>query len=347
MTRTWGLKGGKVREILRRLPLASDRALAKLLVIENPRLFTLSQARYMIAYHQGKINTNGKKCFDPIIRKHNFSSKNNFGRDYSKYNKEIHTKILILDIETAPLLSFVWGIWEQNINAEAIVTDWFILTWSAKWLFKNKIYSARLTSKEALRQDDKRIMASIWTMLNEADIVITHNGDKFDIKKLNTRFLIHGMNPPLPYISIDTLKSNRKQFAHTSNKLDYINKSLNEERKMDHEGFPLWVKCYRGDPIALKIMEKYNVQDVVILEDLYLRIRQWIKPHPNLSLHITNEEIDRCPTCMSDNIRAEKKNYYTKTARYEAFRCLDCGAVGRHRNTIIGKQRAKHIKISV
>jgi hypothetical protein len=271
------------------------------------------------------------------------------GKDskYGKYKTDIYSKILILDIETAPLLAFCWGIWEQNINYQQIQSDWFIFTWSAKWLFEEKVYSAKLTSKEAINQDDKRIILSIWNMLNEADIVITHNGDKFDIKKLNTRFLVHNMNPPLPYISIDTLKHNKKQFSHTSNKLDYINASLGVPRKMEHEGFKMWEKCYRGDTEALKSMEKYNVQDVLILEDLYLRIRQWIKPHPNLSLHITDEKVERCPTCTSSRIKTEKKTYFTKTARYGLFRCLDCGAVGRERKTMISKERATYLKVSV
>lgn len=340
-----GIKGNKALEILARFPIASENSLAKILFGENPSLFkSLDHARSLLRWHQGKIISKGLTTPNPVKRKTNFTAKNCFGR---KIIEESQTKILVLDIETAPLLAFVWGIWEQNINFQAIQSDWFILTWSAKWLFEDKIYSAKLTSKEAVKQDDKRIMRSIWMMLDKADIVITHNGDKFDIKKLNTRFLVHRMNPPMPFISIDTLKHNKKQFAHSSNKLDYINNSLGVPRKMEHEGFPLWVKCYKGDPKSLDIMEKYNVQDVRILEDLYLRIRQWIKPHPNLSLHITDESVERCPTCMSDDLKQEKKHYYTKTARYEAFRCNDCGAVGRHRKTVISKDRSNYIKVSL
>lgn len=340
------LSGIKAREYLLKYPTASENSIAKMLVKDFPHIFTnVNQARMSLSLQAGKRkNGSGKKCSNPIIRYTDFSRENPMGKPFIT---NINTKILILDIETAPLLAFVWGIWEQNIQYQAIQSDWFILTWSAKWLFEDKVYSAKLTPKEATKQDDKRIMLSIWNMLNEADIVITHNGDKFDIKKLNTRFLVHGMNPPLPYISIDTLKHNKKQFAHSSNKLDYINASLGVPRKMEHEGFPMWVKCYKGDPKALKTMEDYNVQDVRILEDLYLRIRQWIKPHPNLALHITDEKVEHCPTCTSDNLKMEKKQYYTKTAGYGLFRCNDCGAVGRQRVTSISKDRAHYLKVSV
>src|SRR6266699_2886337 len=121
-------------------------------------------------------------------------------------NEIVYAKILILDIETAPIRAKVWGIWNQNIYIDQIGDDWFVLTWAAKWLFEKKVYSGRLTSKEAIKQNDKRILKGIWQLLEEADIVVAHNGDKFDLPKLNTRFIIHKLNPPLPYQSIDTLK---------------------------------------------------------------------------------------------------------------------------------------------
>lgn len=269
-------------------------------------------------------------------------------RSNAKFAHEVkYCNILILDIETAPLLSFCWGIWEQNLSFEQIQSDWFVFTWSAKWLFEKKVYSAKLTGKEAKEQNDKRIMQSVWQLLDKADIVITHNGDKFDIKRLNTRFLIHGMPPPMPYLSIDTLKHNKKQFAHSSNKLDYINHSLKAPRKMEHEGFPMWIKCYRGDEKALATMERYNIKDVLILETMYLRIRNWIKPHPNITLHITDEKVERCPTCGSDDLKKAQGRYATTVGVYEAFRCNSCGAVGRERTTMISRERAKYIKISV
>lgn len=329
------------REFLERFPSASENSLAKLLFKQHPKVFTsVSQARNSLQWHGGKrIGGTGYSSSSPIKRNTGFSRQNNF-----KPQLDVPAKVLILDIETAPILAFVWGMWEQNVSMQQMRSDWFCLTWSAKWLFEDKIYSARLTSNEAKTQNDKRIISSIWQMLNDADIVITHNGDKFDLRKLNTRFLIHGMNPPLPYISIDTLKHNRKQFAHSSNKLDYINRSLGITRKMENDGFPLWEKCYMGDALALKKMEDYNVQDVKILEDLYLRIRQWIRPHPNLGLHITDEKTVICHVCTGKNLKREKKNYFTQTARYELCRCNDCGAISRERVNVLSKVKSKDIK---
>jgi DNA polymerase III epsilon subunit-like protein len=209
------------------------------------------------------------------------------------------------------------------------------------------MYGGKIMGKEAIKGDDSRIMKGVWEMMNEADVIIWHNGDKFDYRKLNTRFLIHGMNPVLPFISIDTLKHSRRMFSHSSNKLDDLNGDLKLRQKVEHEGFPLWKACDNGDNKAIKRMFDYNTGDIFAEEDLYLRIRQWIKPHPNLSLHITDEKVERCPTCLSDDLKAERKGYFTKTARYETFRCNSCGATGRHRTGVLSKDRSHYIKVSV
>ena len=165
-------------------------------------------------------------------------------------------KILIFDIETAPIVSYVWGGWQQNpaANTKMIIDEWFVFTWSAKWLFEDEIITGKLTSKEAKKKDDKRIVTDLWKLLEEADIVIAHNALKFDIKKVNTRFLLHGLTPPMPYQVIDTLIHARRSFSFTSNKLDYLAQNLGIEGKLDHEGFTMWDKCYNGDQEALDAM---------------------------------------------------------------------------------------------
>ncbi len=241
--------------------------------------------------------------------------------------------VLILDIETAPLQSYTWGLWKQNVAPSQIVSDWFMLTWSAKWLFNEEVYSDRLTSKEATDQDDKRISKTIWGLLDKADIIIAHNANKFDVKRLNTRFLLNGLNPPMSYQVIDTLDHARRRFNISSNKLDYINQLLGLNRKMDTGGFELWANCMKGDVKALKKMEEYNIADVEILEETYLRIRPWIQPHPNMGLFI-DEDITACPTCGSSEIQFHGKSYATTANLYDAFRCLKCGSVGRSKKAL-------------
>ena len=319
-----------------------DYTLAKKIYEENKDKFTsLEHVRSMVRYrrgHSGEPNRN-KLDSKELATPTNYDTRNSPKFDVI----ETGAKILIVDIETAPIRGWVWGIWNQNVSIDQIQSDWFVLTWAAKWLFEDKVYSGSLTAKEAIAQDDKRIMEGVWELLNEADIVVAHNGDKFDIPKLNTRFLLNGMNPPLPYQSIDTLKHIKRNFSFTSNKLEFVNRMLGLPRKTHHEGFTLWSKCYTGDSESLKKMLDYNINDVKILEETYLMLRPWIKPHPNTALFILDEHASRCPTCGSANLIEQGKKYYTTVNAYSQFRCGNCGATGRKRTSDLNIKERRHI----
>lgn len=235
-------------------------------------------------------------------------------------------KILIFDIETAPMEVYTWGIFDQNIAINQIKGDWFILCYSAKWLFGEKILHDRLTGKESLKKNDRRIVMSLWKLLDEADMVVAHNGDAFDIKKSNARFLRHGLPLPSPYRPIDTLKIARQNFKITSNKLDYLCRFLGLKTKVDTGGFDLWRKCINGCESALKTMDTYCQNDVRILEELYLKLRPYHKSHPDVGLYMetTNKT---CPNCGSEKLKW-KGFYTTMSNKYKTARC-ECGAIIR------------------
>lgn len=327
-------------------PKLPDLTLAKKIFKENPKRWkTVESIRGRVRYIRGhsgdqfRKDSKTKEMFKPIT----------YNTVYRPFKEEVNTSanVLILDIETAPLVAYTWGIWNQNIQPNNISTDWYCLTWAAKWLFEDKVYSAKLTGAESLRQDDSRIIKGIWELLNKADIVIAHNGQKFDIPKLNSRFIINKLHPPLPYQQIDTLLHIRRQFGFTSNKLDYVNQLLNLPRKKENEGMPLWIKCYKGDNKALKEMLDYNIEDVKILEETYLRIRAWIKPHPNMGLFILDETESRCPTCGSNHLIEMGKEYKTTANSYVMFRCDNCGSTGRKRVTETKIKQKRHLLMSI
>jgi hypothetical protein len=263
--------------------------------------------------------------------KYNKFGKVEYVEEVQDYKKA--ARILVFDIETAPLKAWVWGKWKQNISDSQVIEDWFMLCWSAKWLFEDSTFSAVLTPEEAVNQDDRRITELLWEKINEASCVIAHNAHRFDVKRVNTRFLIHGMPPPMPYKVIDTLLHLRNQFANSSNRLDSINEKLGLRRKIDTGGFDLWAKCCAGDAEALRQMEVYNIGDVKALEEHYLRIRPWIQPHPNIGLHIL-DGVERCPSCGSSKLQWQS-DYHTTVNIYSAFRCGDCGSTGRSRKSAI------------
>jgi hypothetical protein len=257
------------------------------------------------------------------------TSKDVFANEIISTPKKHHAKILLLDIETAPIKCYAWGPWNQNINPVQIIQDWFIISWSAKWLFEDEMFSDVLTSIEADFGNDKRIVENLWDYLDEADIVIAHNGRQFDIPKIYSRFLIHGMVPPAPFKQIDTLEVARKNFGFTHNKLDYLAEKLGLPRKIE-TSFQLWIDCLNGDDKALDDMLRYNQHDVLILEDIYVILRPYITNHPNLNLFIDSDGI-HCPKCGGSHLIHTGKYYTTTVNKFEVIQCAQCGGHGRGR----------------
>jgi RNase P subunit RPR2 len=261
---------------------------------------------------------------------------------YGDESKEL-SNVFLFDIETLPLHVYSWGIHKQFLNYDNVIKDWCILSFVAKPLFSSKVTSKVLTPKEAVNRDDKRIVNDLWSLFNNADILIAHNGSRFDVPKMNARFLFHGLPPPAPYKVIDTCTAAQRAFNFTSNKLDYLAKHLGLNPKI-HTDFDLWKSCDVGDPDALKQMETYNVQDVFTLEDVYVQLRPWIPKHPNMSLYVTTDG-EVCPHCLSEDLDWEDKSfYYTQANRFEYFRCNHCGAIGRASKN--NREREKKISLT-
>ena len=248
-------------------------------------------------------------------------------------------KVLLFDIETAPMEVYVWNLRNNNyIHITQIIKDWNIICWRAKWLFDDKIHGAVQTPAEARSRNDENVTKKLWELLDEADILIAHNLINFDLKKSNTKFIEHNIKPPSPFQMIDTLRIARKNFMFSSNKLDYLCQMLGIGAKLD-TGFDLWKGCLAGDKESLNKMYDYCGQDVAILEDLYLKLRPYIKSHPNISLYRENTE-NACSNCGSKDISYCSKPYYTPTGQYQTFRCNNCGAIIRSRYS---KKREKEL----
>ena len=265
---------------------------------------------------------------------------------FKLFDNKGRIKVLLFDIETTPIQCFVWQLNSKSnnyINHGNIIEDWNILSWSAKWLYDSEVMSDIQTPKEAKKRDDKRICGSIWRLLDEADIIIAHNGDRFDIKKLNTRFFMNGLNPPSPYQSIDTLRVAKRSFAFSSNRLDYLGQIMTNKGKLE-TNFQLWKDCLKGDKSQLDRMLAYNEEDVRLLEEVYVQLRPWVKSHPNMGL---NSSGSCCPNCGSDEIKPNGGYYTTMTNMYESYRCDNCGGLSRQLKGELGLNERRELMRSL
>lgn len=244
-----------------------------------------------------------------------------------KGQTKVPAKILLFDIETLPIHVRVWSLGGNDwISPKNIIKDWCVLSWAAKWLYDDEVMGDALTPNQAITRDDKQLILPMLDLLNEADMVVSHNGNKFDHKKLNTRLLISGFSPPSYYKTIDTLQVARSNFAFSSNKLDYINEQLGIHQKSETD-YDLWVKCDDGDRVAIQKMLDYNINDVAILEELYVKLRPWISNHPSMASYV-DKDTDMC-VCGSTDVEYTAGWYRTNVNRYKGWRCKNCGKIGR------------------
>ena len=249
-------------------------------------------------------------------------------------------KILLLDIETAPMQVFSWTLFKPRLSHVNIIQDWFVISWSAKWLFEAEIMGDVLTKEEALASDDCRVIKSIWKLMDEADIIIGHNGDRFDIRKLNTRYILHKLAPPRPYQTIDTLTISRKYFLFSSNRLDYLGELIRNKGKIE-TNFGLWKNCINGIESSLIEMLTYNREDVNLLEEVYIMLRPWIKSHPNMAIY--SEATDYCcPNCGSFDLTMNG-HYTTMAGQFNSFRCNNCGAPSRMGSNLLSHNDRKKL----
>lgn len=267
-------------------------------------------------------------------------------REYrTRYGRRdtVSTKIFFLDIETSFKIAAVWGRWKQNIAMSQLIQDSYVLCWSGAWLGEDEIVSDSLHyHKAAYTADptnDLHILQSLHRHLDAADIVVAHNGKRFDVPTVNARFIQHGMQPPSTYRVYDTLHAARRHFKFTSNRLDDLGTILQVGNKIKTD-FELWSDVVlRQDKTAFDQMVEYCEQDVELLESVYMKLRPWDDRHPSTVVAGDLDTI-RCNVCGSEHIH-KNGSYSTNTQRYQKYKCGECGHNMRSR---YAEKLSKHEK---
>lgn len=249
-------------------------------------------------------------------------------------------KTLIFDIETSPLISYTWGMRDQNLGLNQIKEDWSIIAFAAKWLGdpESKMIYMDVRGQRNHR-NDKKLVKKLISLLDKADIVLGQNSDKFDIKKVNARAIIHGLKPPSGYRKLDTVKMARKTFGFTSNKLEYMTAKINKKyKKLSHAKFPgmeLWNQCLAGNLDAWKEMEIYNKHDVLATEELYTYLRPW---DCIVDFNVYTDALERGCSCGSYDL-AKNGFHFTNASRFQRYRCKKCGSEVRGKINLLSKEK--------
>jgi hypothetical protein len=230
------------------------------------------------------------------------------------------SKILHLDVETAPAKYYVWNPYQKHpLDIGMMIEPGRMVMWGAKWHGSQNVI--QMDERKGIR----RMFKGVADLIAQADMVVTYNGDNFDLPWINGGMVQHRLPPLPPVASLDLFKTVRK-LRYQSQKLAYIAPLLQIGEKVKHAGFSLWVGVMQGDRSSWQEMRKYNVGDVVLLESGYSRLGPYIKNHPALYPKVKGEAV--CQKCGSTRVQFGGA-YRSLTMIYDRFRCVACGKWGK------------------
>lgn len=222
-------------------------------------------------------------------------------------------KILVIDIEWAPALAYVWRMYDENISPDQLIDHGGMLCFCAHWIGTKDfmLYSRWDDGQEGMAK-------AALELLTQADAVVSYNGIKYDIPKITGEIVLAGLTPPPQVTQIDLLRVVKK-FGFNMNRLAYIGPLLKLGGKVKHEGFNLWKDVLDGDPRAQKKMTRYCIQDVKLTAKMYHKLLPFIHNHPKL------RPGDTCPNCEST--KTQKRGYrFTRYFRIQRNQCTNCGS---------------------
>lgn len=245
-----------------------------------------------------------------------------------------HVRILIADIERLPGyakvshrgLTIEGHFWDLNsfkhTTGRRIHPD-DVIEWPRTICAAGRFYGDKDTMFAA-EWEDPAFLDDVWEWIDQADILVGHNVDRFDLRMLRSGWIEQGYAPPSPVKIVDTLKVARSELGMESNTLDSLCQRLGVKTKTDKYDPAVARAAVEGDEKAQKKLRAYNIGDIAASTALYDRLRPWIKNHPHLSM--LNGEEWGCPNCGETNISNHPTgDAFANVQKYRAYQCPKCG----------------------
>lgn len=227
----------------------------------------------------------------------------------------------------------VWDIESTSLNA----TFGTILCIGYKWLDSPEVTVRTILEKKNKNfLDDGYLVAEFAKVFDEADYHITWYGDRFDLPMVRSKLIKYGQPPLSPKPSLDLWRPARKFFKFHSNRLAVWEQLLATPDSKTPIDFDSWLRAAHGDKEAIAEVVDHCEKDVLVLEEVYLKMRPWLDNEPVRAL-FTEDEGDACTTCGSLNV--VKRGFHTATTRvYQRYQCKACGHWFRGTKSVYGVQ---------
>jgi predicted PolB exonuclease-like 3'-5' exonuclease len=223
------------------------------------------------------------------------------------------TKInrLIWDIETSPNIAFLWRAgYRLNVGHHNIISERAVICICYKWEGSKKVHHLEWDNG-----CDKKMLKEFLEVAKQADELVAHNGDRFDIKWFNTRCLFHGLEPIGDWKTVDTLVIAKRRFCFNSNALDYLGRFLFGSGKCDDGGFDTWKEIVLDNSKkAMRTMVKYCKRDVELLERVWKALEPYHKPKTHVG-RLMGRDGWSCPYTGSEDVVKSKTRFTTAGTR--------------------------------
>jgi DNA polymerase elongation subunit (family B) len=228
---------------------------------------------------------------------------------------------LYFDIEVSANVGLFWQSgYKLHVGTENIIKERAVICICYKWEDDEDVYYLQWDKKQC----DKKLLQEFINVANEADELVGHNGDKFDLSWIRTRCLLHKIDMFPTYNTIDTLKIARSKFRFNSNRLDYIGKFLGLGQK-NHTNFDLWKDIMlKNCTKSMNIMIDYCIQDVVLLEKVHKALNNHIPAKTHYGV-IFGGDRSSCPECGSDEIVKNNRRVMASGLVKIQMKCKNCG----------------------
>ena len=215
---------------------------------------------------------------------------------------ETKIKRLIWDIETSPNVVLSWRVgYKINLTPDNILKERQIICIGYKWQGQKTTHVLRWDDKH----DDRKMLKEFLAVAHEADEMIAHFGDSFDMPWFRARCLIQGLDPTPAFKTVDTKAWASKYFYFNSNKLDYLGGVLGFGHKIDTD-YDLWKDIVlHSSKSALDKMCRYCMRDVELLERVYEKLQTCVAPKTHVGV-LNGHGRWTCPLTGSSNVRRKK-----------------------------------------
>ena len=234
-------------------------------------------------------------------------------------------KIMYFDIETSDLSAgfgelLCFGYWWQHESKPHNLN----------------IYDYPGWDELPVERRDKYLLEDVVKIMEEADVIIGHYSTKFDFPFIQTRLIIHRMKTIPQPIHIDTWRISKYCLKLNNNRLKTIAEALDCDDQKSSCSLMTWRRAKAHDLDALKLISKYNLQDVRTERAVVERLMPLTKSMPSWNV-FTNDPIVRCPSCGGTHL-VHRGYTHTKLFKFERLCCANCGKWMRSRTSITSKE---------